>query len=64
MFHNFYVDDCLVSVFTVKEAVMMQQKLTELLARRGFHQSKWISNDDKVLESITEFERSNLGKFM
>ena len=29
--HNFYVDDCLVSVCTVKEAVTMQQKLTELL---------------------------------
>ena len=41
--HNFYVDDCLVSVSTVKEAVTMQQKLTELLARRGFHLTKWIS---------------------
>ena len=62
--HNFYVDDCLVSVLTVKEAVTMQQKLTEFLARRGFHLTKWISNDDKVLESISELERSNLGKFM
>ena len=62
--HNFYVDDCLVSVPTVKEAVTMQQKLTELLARRGFHLRKWISNDDKVLESISELERSNLGQFM
>ena len=62
--HNFYVDDCLVSVSTVKEAVTMQQKLTELLARRGFHLTKWISNHDKVLESISELERSNLGKFM
>ena len=62
--HNYYVDDCLVSVPTVKEAVTMQQKLTELLARRGFHLRKWISNDDKVLESISELERSNLGQFM
>ena len=62
--HNFYVDDCLVSVSTVKEAVTKQQKLTELLARRGFHLTKWISNDDKVLESISELERSNLGQFM
>ena len=62
--HNFYVDDCLVSVPTVKKAVTMQQKLTELLARRGFYLTKWISNDDKMLESISELERSNLGKFM
>ena len=34
--HNFYVDNCLVSVSTVKEAVTMQQKLTELLARCQF----------------------------
>ena len=31
MLPNFYVDDCLVSVSTVKGAVTMQQKLTELL---------------------------------
>ena len=62
--HNFYVDDCLVSVSTVKEAVTMQQKFIELLARRGFHLTKWISNNDKVLESICELERSNLGQFM
>ena len=62
--HNFYVDNCLVSVSTLKEAVTMQQKLTELLARRGFHLTKWISNDDKVLESISELKRSNLGQFM
>ena len=62
--HNFYVDDCLVSVSTVKEAVTMQQKLTELLARRGFYLTKWISNNDKVLESISDLERSNLGQFM
>ena len=62
--HNFYIDDCLVSVSKVKEAVTMQQKLIELLARRGFHLTKWISNDDKVLESISELERSNLGQFM
>ena len=60
--HNFYVDDCLVSISSVKEAI--KQKLTELLARRGFHLAKWISNDDKVLESISELERSNLAKFM
>ena len=61
--HNFYIDNCLVSVSTVKEAVTMQQKLTELLARRGFHLTKWISNNDKVLESISKLERLNLGQF-
>ena len=54
VFDNFYVDYCLVSVATVKEAVTMQQKLTELLARHGFHLTKWIFNNDKVLESISE----------
>ena len=60
--HNFYVDDC--SISTVKEAVTMQQKLTERLVRRGFHLTKWIFNDDKVLKSISEVERSNLVQFM
>ena len=55
--HNFYVDDCLFSVSTVKEAVAMQQKLTKLLARRSFHLTKLISNNDKMLESISELER-------
>ena len=38
--HNFYADDCLVSISTDKEALTMQQKLTELLARRGFQLTK------------------------
>ena len=40
--HNFYVDNFLVLVSTVKKTVTMQQKLTELVARQGFHLTKWI----------------------
>ena len=47
--HNFYVNDCMVLISTVKQAVTMQEKLTKLLARRGFHLKNWISNDYKVL---------------
>lgn len=36
VFNNFYVDDCLVSVPTDSEAVLVYQKLTEMCAKGGF----------------------------
>ena len=62
--HNFYVDNFLVLVSTVKETVTMQQNLTELVTRRGFYLTKWISNNDKMLEAISELKRSNSFKFI
>ena len=49
--HNFYVDDCLSAVKTVDEAMVMQ-----LLARRGFHLTKFVSNSPTLMNSIPQEE--------
>ena len=56
--NSFYVDDCLVSVSTVREAILAQKYLREILAKRGFRLRKWISNNDEVLRAIPESECS------
>ena len=53
---NFYVDDLLKSLKTLNDAVMMYEKLTELLTLGGFHLTKWISNKREVLEEIPDSE--------
>ncbi|XP_028317687.1 uncharacterized protein LOC114472566 [Gouania willdenowi] len=55
---NFYVDDCLKSVSSEKEAVMLIQKLIALCATGGFKLTKWISNSREVLASIHEDDRA------
>ena len=52
LYSNFYVGDCLVSLPTIHEAILAQQGLRELLAKRGFRLRKWITNSDEVLQSI------------
>lgn len=56
--HNFYVDDCLTSVATVPDASQLANQLVQLLAKGGFHLTKWISNCREVLEEIPSSERS------
>ena len=56
--NNFYVDDCLVSLSSVQEASYVYHNLTKLLERRGFHLTKWITNNERVLSEIPESERS------
>ena len=53
---NFYVDDILKSLKTSNDAVMMYEKLTELLTLGGFHLTKWISNKREILEEIPDSE--------
>jgi len=55
---KFYVDDCLKSVPTEDAAVTIADKLRELLARRGFKLTKWLSHSKRVLESLPESERA------
>ena len=55
---NFYVDDLLKSVKDADEAIKMQKQLADLLARGGFHLTKWVSNSRYVLDAIPENERS------
>ena len=56
--HNFYVDDCLKSLPTTNDAIQLSTELRELLARGGFRLTKWLSNDQEVLETIPESERA------
>lgn len=55
---NLYVDDCLTSVKSVKEAVILVKDLQRLLDKGGFHISKWISNSRNVMNSIPVSERA------
>jgi len=55
---NFYVDDCLKSVGSVEEAILLVKNLTKLLSRGGFHLTKWISNSSEVLDTIPEHEKA------
>ena len=53
---NFYVDDCLKSVNTEKEAIQLANQLRELLAKGGFRLTKWVSNSREVINSLPESE--------
>ena len=55
---NFYVDDCLFSTSSVQEAVKMTSDLTAVCEGRGFHLTKWVSNEQEVLKTIPEKERA------
>ena len=50
--HNFYVDDCLRSVDKLESAIVLAQQVKELLARRGFHLTKFVSSSPELLERI------------
>ncbi|XP_055714216.1 uncharacterized protein LOC129808461 [Phlebotomus papatasi] len=47
--HNFYVDDCLVSVSTVQEALTVKEQLTGILRTAGMELSKFRSNRPQIL---------------
>ena len=57
--HNFYVDDCLYSTSTAKKATELSEDLQEACRKGGFHLTKWISNDRKVIEAIPKEERAS-----
>ena len=42
---------------TVPEASRLANQLVQLLAKGGFHPTKWISNSGEVLEEISPGER-------
>ena len=55
---NFYVDDCLKSVKEAEAAIGLIKELRELLERRSFRLTKFVSNNVEVLSSIPENERA------
>ena len=55
---NFYVDDLLKSFKSEDDAALMVKQLTHLLAKGGFHLTKWICSSRKVMYSIPMAERA------
>ena len=51
---NFYVDDCLVSVKNEKHAVKIIKDLRSLLAYGGLKLTKWLSNSEEAIKTISE----------
>ncbi|GAA6087285.1 uncharacterized protein LOC112138581 [Tachysurus ichikawai] len=60
--HSFYVDDCLVSVATVEQAMTLYQELVSICAKGGFRLTKWMSNRREVMAVIPEDQRAKTAK--
>ncbi|KAK0136825.1 hypothetical protein N1851_026997 [Merluccius polli] len=60
VYNNFYVDDCLRSIETTKNAISLYKDLVSLCALGGFRLTKWISNSKKVVAAIPEEERAKV----
>ena len=56
---NFYVDDMLKSVDDVKTAVDLVHNITNLLGRKGFTLTKWMSSSKEVLSQIQQTSKSH-----
>ena len=55
--NNFYVDNCLKSVHSEEEAVLLYHNLQAVCGKDGFRLTKWVSNSRSVLSAIPEEER-------
>ena len=55
---NFYVDDFVKSVPSAEQAIEIYKLLRAMLAKRGFHLTKWISNCEQTLTSIDQADKS------
>lgn len=55
---NFYVDDCLKSVPSERQAISLVQELKAVCATGGFKLTKWTSNSCSVLASVPAEERA------
>ena len=55
---KFYVNDCLKLVSCEELAINLSSQLCELLTRRGFKLTKWLSNSRKVIESLSASKRA------
>lgn len=54
---DLYMDDLMTGASTEEDAVRLQKRLTELLARGGFPLHKWASNSEVVLSHIPENDK-------
>ena len=55
---NIYVEDCLKSVHSEQDAVQLTGRLDDLLAKGDFFLTKWLSNSQRVIESVPVSERA------
>ena len=55
--NHFYVDDCLRSVDSEDRAIILINELCSTLQKGGFRLHKWVSNNQRVLESVPETDR-------
>lgn len=55
---NFYVDDCLKSVASEKQAICLVSDLRATCDTGGFRLTKWVSNSVSVLASVPEEDRA------
>ncbi|XP_055681854.1 uncharacterized protein LOC129789232 [Lutzomyia longipalpis] len=53
-----YVDDCLLSVKSVEEALQVQKELISLLSKAQMQLSKWQSNSQEVLKAVAPVSNS------
>ncbi|XP_066955692.1 uncharacterized protein [Macrobrachium rosenbergii] len=56
---NFYVDNCLRSVDKLESAIVLVHQVKELLARRGFHLTIFVSSSSELLEHIPKLDGGN-----
>jgi hypothetical protein len=54
---NMYVDDCLLSVDDVMDAVVLRKNISQIAESGGFQFAKWLSNSRVVMNSIPEQEK-------
>ena len=47
-----YVDDVLTGVETIEEGIQLQQDVTEITRRGGFHLRKWGANNPDILSNV------------
>lgn len=59
VFRDFSVDDLLKSFPDSEQAIVVGKQLQELLARRGFELTKWISTSQSVLSAFPVEEREH-----
>lgn len=50
--HSFYMNDLLVSLDSINEALEVYRELTDILSAAGFQLRKWLSNEKAILNTI------------
>ena len=57
---NFYMDDCVKSLYSVNKTITLSVQLTKFLKKGGFHLTKWLSNSKEVSTKISQESKNNI----